>query len=149
MFPQKCSYVCIEYKWESQSHSFWSDYSIMCHLSCFNVITYRKVKKPIVKKWCYTPSENDGISTFNDRLPQPGECPPKCKKVLTIKWDYHLAILSCFITGSGIWPLWPELRGVWVSVRSVRASASAARLSRALWEGGKLWWAKHRIIDKP
>ena len=54
--------------------------SIMCHVSCFNMITYRKVKKPIVKKWCYTPSENDGISTF-DSLPQPGECPRKCKQV--------------------------------------------------------------------
>jgi len=60
------------------------------HENCFDVpkevctrarTNPRKVKKPIVKKWCYTPSENDGISTF-DSLPQPGECPRKCKQAV-------------------------------------------------------------------
>ena len=45
------------------------------------VNTFRKVKKPIVKKWCYTPSENDGISDSSS-LAQPLEiCPRKCEQV--------------------------------------------------------------------
>jgi len=42
----------------------------------------RKVKKPIVKKWCYTPSENDGISDSSS-LAQPSEkCPRKCEQAV-------------------------------------------------------------------
>ena len=47
-----------------------------------DVAIYRKVKKPIVKKWCYTPSEESGLTDFQS-LAQPAEpeCPRKCEQV--------------------------------------------------------------------
>ena len=46
------------------------------------------------------------------------------------------------VTGGEDWPVWPELCPVWGSVRSVRAPASSAHLSRALRGRGKLRWVK-------
>ena len=56
--------------------------------------TSRKVKKPIVKKWCYTPSENDGISDSSS-LAQPSEkCPRRCEQVPQFVIYYHITALS-------------------------------------------------------
>merc|ERR1719376_2071877 len=51
----------------------------------------RKVQKPVLKKWCYTPSEESGLGvlaataeTDEDRLAQPApqQCPPRCSQAI-------------------------------------------------------------------
>ena len=42
----------------------------------------RKVKKPVVKKWCYTPTEESGL-TDSSSLAEPAEqCPAKCARAV-------------------------------------------------------------------
>ena len=71
-----------------------------------SVVIYRKVKKPIVKKWCYTPSEESGLTDFQS-LAQPAEkCPRKCEQVspsflffLIITFDKSLLMSQAVKTG--------------------------------------------------
>ena len=45
----------------------------------------RKVKKPIVKKWCYIPSPESGLEPVGagDSLAQPAEqCPAQCERAV-------------------------------------------------------------------
>ena len=76
----------ISYFWQNQRNYSTKVCYYNIYLECLmwlNVNSSRKVKKPIVKKWCYTPSENDGISDSSS-LAQPLEiCPRKCEQVPT------------------------------------------------------------------
>ena len=56
----------------------------------------RKVNKPVLKKWCYTPSEEAGLDppppppptttttteSYSNSLPQPVECPYQCQEAV-------------------------------------------------------------------
>ena len=136
----------ISYFWQNQRKVCYHNIYLRC-LMWLNVNSSRKVKKPIVKKWCYTPSENDGISDSSS-LAQPLEiCPRKCEQVpqfsaMFIIWKIHHFLN---IAGCEDWAVWPKLCWVWVSVRSVRPSPSSY-LSCTLWGCCKLWWV---ISDEP
>ena len=42
----------------------------------------RKVKKPVVKKWCYTPSPESGLEVETESLAEPElTCPARCRQV--------------------------------------------------------------------
>ena len=96
----------------------------------------RKVKKPIVKKWCYVslgpePETDSGSKPQPATLPPPRTCPAKCADaVRTGKWCPNYLCGKYFYHKNICRRLRPELRAVRGRVRRVRAPAHVSRALR-------------------